>query len=59
MNSAPQQLSSLGKYRLIATIGHGGMAHIYLALMAGPAGFNKLMVVKALRNLTADVVVGL
>jgi serine/threonine protein kinase len=50
VNSAPQQLSSLGKYRLIATIGHGGMAHIYLALMAGPAGFNKLLVIKALRE---------
>jgi serine/threonine protein kinase len=49
VNSAPQ-LSSLGKYRLIATIGHGGMAHIYLALMAGPAGFNKLLVIKALRD---------
>jgi serine/threonine protein kinase len=44
------QLSSLGKYRLIATIGHGGMAHIHLALMAGPAGFNKLLVIKALRD---------
>ena len=49
MNTAPQ-LSTLGKYRLIATIGHGGMAHIHLALMAGPAGFNKLLVIKALRD---------
>jgi hypothetical protein len=39
VNTAPQ-LGSLGKYRLIASIGHGGMAHIHLALMAGPAGFN-------------------
>jgi serine/threonine protein kinase len=49
VNTAPQ-LSTLGKYRLIATIGHGGMAHIHLALMAGPAGFNKLLVIKALRD---------
>ena len=35
MNTAPQ-LSTLGKYRLIATIGHGGMAHIHLASLAGP-----------------------
>ncbi len=49
MNSAPQ-LSRIGKYRLIATIGHGGMAHIHLALMAGVAGFNKLLVIKALRE---------
>jgi len=49
VNTAPQ-LSRLGKYRLIATIGHGGMAHIHLALMAGVAGFNKLLVIKALRD---------
>ncbi len=49
MNTAPQ-LSRIGKYRLIATIGHGGMAHIHLALMAGVAGFNKLLVIKALRE---------
>jgi len=49
VNSAPQ-LSRIGKYRLIATIGHGGMAHIHLALMAGVAGFNKLLVIKALRE---------
>jgi serine/threonine-protein kinase len=55
VNTAPQ-LSTLGKYRLIATIGHGGMAHIHLALMAGPAGFNKLLVIKALRD---DMAAGL
>jgi serine/threonine-protein kinase len=49
VNPAPQ-LSSIGKYRLIATIGHGGMAHIHLALMGGVAGFNKLLVIKALRE---------
>ncbi len=49
MNTAPQ-LSRIGKYRLIATVGHGGMAHIHLALMAGVAGFNKLLVIKALRE---------
>jgi serine/threonine-protein kinase len=40
----------LGKYSLIASLGQGGMAKVYLALMAGPAGFNKLLVVKALRE---------
>jgi serine/threonine-protein kinase len=35
---------------LIASLGQGGMAKVYLALMAGPAGFNKLLVVKALRE---------
>ncbi len=49
------QLSSIGKYRLIANIGHGGMAYIHLALMGGVAGFNKLLVIKALRE---DIVGG-
>jgi serine/threonine protein kinase len=37
---------TLGKYRLMASIGRGGMATIHLALMNGPAGFNKLVVIK-------------
>ncbi len=40
---------NVGKYRLLAPIGHGGMADVYLALARGPAGFNKLLVVKQLR----------
>jgi serine/threonine protein kinase len=48
-NAAPK-LSPLGKYSLIASLGQGGMAKVYLALMAGPGGFNKLLVVKALRE---------
>jgi serine/threonine protein kinase len=39
----------LGKYRLLATLGHGGMADVYLAVAQGPAGFNKLLVIKELR----------
>src|SRR3954469_20722025 len=38
--------NSLGKYRLIAELGHGGMAEVFLAVVRGPAGFNKLVVVK-------------
>ncbi len=34
---------ALGKYRLIAEIGRGGMADVYLAVVQGPAGFNKLV----------------
>ena len=49
VDAAPK-LSTLGKYSLIASLGQGGMAKVYLALMAGPAGFNKLLVVKALRE---------
>ena len=42
--------TSLGKYHLIASLGGGGMAKVYLALMAGPGGFNKLLVIKVLRE---------
>src|ERR1700761_3781049 len=41
--------NSLGKYRLIAELGHGGMAEVYLAVVRGPAGFNKLGVIKQIR----------
>jgi serine/threonine protein kinase len=41
----------LGKYRLVAELGHGGMADVYLAAAEGPAGFAKLIVIKRLRNL--------
>src|SRR4051812_3093863 len=45
--------SVFGRYRPIASLGQGGMANVYLAVALGPAGFNKLMVVKALRTDTA------
>jgi serine/threonine protein kinase len=45
-----QNRSAIGKYQLIASLGQGGMARVYLALVAGPAGVNKLMVVKVLSS---------
>ena len=36
----------LGKYELLATIGTGGMASVILARQRGPAGFEKVVVVK-------------
>ncbi|MBP9113235.1 MAG: serine/threonine protein kinase, partial [Polyangiaceae bacterium] len=45
------------KYRLLAELGHGAMAEVFLAIVEGPKGFRfrKLMVVKKLRkNLAED-----
>jgi len=51
-----QQASSnvLGKFRLIAELGRGGMSEVYLAVIAGPAGFNKLVVVKLIKGDLAE-----
>src|SRR3954467_6502437 len=43
-----------GKYRLLASLGRGGMAEVFLGAATGPAGFNKLVVVKKLRDGCAD-----
>jgi serine/threonine-protein kinase len=47
-------LQTLGKYHLIAELGHGGMADVYLAVAQGPAGFSKLQVIKQLRPALAE-----
>src|SRR5260370_910736 len=39
-----------GKYKLLAELGRGGMANVYLAVARGPSGFNKLVVLKCLRS---------
>lgn len=48
--------TSFGKYKLIAELGHGGMADVFLAVQAGPAGsgFRKLTVIKRLRQNLAE-----
>jgi serine/threonine protein kinase len=43
---APGLPAKLGRYELITQIGQGGMAEVQLALQRGPAGFEKLVVVK-------------
>jgi eukaryotic-like serine/threonine-protein kinase len=42
--------ATLGRYRLLMELGHGGMAHVYLALVTGLAGFHKLVVLKVMRD---------
>ena len=46
--------TTFGKYRLIASLGHGGMADVFLAVAQGPVGFNKLQVIKRLRPNLAE-----
>lgn len=43
------QKNVLDKYRVIAQLGRGGMADVYLAAAHGPGGFSKLLVVKVLQ----------
>jgi len=40
---------ALGEYQVIASLGRGGMADVFLAVRRGPVGFTKLVVVKRLR----------
>src|SRR5215831_5677249 len=46
---AEPQSPPLGRYRLIALLGQGGMADVFLACTQGPGGFQKLLVVKLAR----------
>jgi len=41
-DGGPASQAHFGRYKLIATLGHGGMADVYLAVARGPVGFNKL-----------------
>ncbi len=42
--------AAMGKYVPFARLGSGGMADVFLSVAPGPIGFNKLAVIKRLRN---------
>jgi eukaryotic-like serine/threonine-protein kinase len=44
------QEGRIGKYRIIAKLGQGGMATVFLSIASGPVGFNKLLVLKLLKD---------
>ena len=49
LHQSHQPSNVLGKFKLIAELGRGGMSEVYLAVIAGPAGFNKLVVIKLIK----------
>src|SRR5258706_14605802 len=50
MGEAASRPHRLGRYELITRIGQGGRADVQLALQRGPAGFEKLVVVKLVHD---------
>ncbi|MBC8072995.1 MAG: serine/threonine protein kinase [Deltaproteobacteria bacterium] len=47
--SPPRSETTIGRYRLLGLIGHGGMADVHLALSTGLGSVRKLVAVKRLR----------
>jgi serine/threonine-protein kinase len=47
-------LASIGRYRLIGRIGEGGMAEVYRAMMTGPEGFERELVLKRILPRLSD-----
>jgi serine/threonine-protein kinase len=46
--------TKIGKYRVIAELGRGAMAHVYLGCLDAPSEFKKLVVLKVLRPMFAN-----
>jgi len=46
--SFERQTLQVGRYRILAELGRGGMSNVFLAVASGPGGVNKLVVLKAL-----------
>ncbi len=55
LNRASLVGSRIGRYDIVAEIGSGGMASVYLARSMGSAGFKRLVAIKAMhRHLSSD-----
>jgi len=54
MGGHPAVGAQISKYQLVAELGQGGMATVYLAVMRGIVGFDKLLVVKLLKPEIAE-----
>jgi serine/threonine-protein kinase len=54
VDEAARSVWPLGKYLILAELGRGGMAEVYLALVRGPNRFTKLVVLKLLRAHLAE-----
>jgi eukaryotic-like serine/threonine-protein kinase len=48
-HAEPTEVQFLGKYRLLARLGTGGMAEVLLGRLEGPAGFSKHFAIKRMR----------
>jgi serine/threonine-protein kinase len=46
----PEEARSFGRYTLLCRLGSGGMANLYLARLAGPEGFEKLVAIKRIHE---------
>ena len=45
---------TFGRFQLLARLGKGGMGDVFLAAVKGLEGFNKLVVIKRLRETLAE-----
>ncbi len=53
-NAVSTPPTAFGKYQLFASLGRGGMADVFLSVARGPLGFNKLAVIKRLKQSLAE-----